>query len=504
MTADLTTEESPAEPSSLAGFERYRRLVDDPQAFVAALERPLPVCIWAHPRRIAPEDLAARLRPAGLDAKPLPWYPQALRLPAETQPGNRLEYVTGLFHVQEEVSLLPVTLLDPQPGERILDLCAAPGNKTAQIAFRVGDTGCVVANDRNLGRMSILRRALDRLGVTNCVTTVYDGGNFSNEAGAFDRVLADVPCSCEGTSRKSSQEWDPQRRSRPGSLSSVQWALLRKAVQLCKVGGRIVYSTCTYAPEENEQVVQRALEAFPGCLEVREARIEGFRSAPGLVAWQDKRFDPSLEGALRAFPHHNDTGGFFVAVLEKVAATGRDAPAPPPPPELREEDTSRHWFGHLEERYGVSPEHFANLRLFRANKRYLNAAATGLQPPARPESHTLGMPFLHTDMAQPKLTTAGAFYLAPAARRNVVDLDQPQTDAFLHRQKIDLTADQQAELEPGHVLVRYRDTGSRAALGSLAELLVGLGIGSYRPDEGTLRSLFPKGWALAEERSAFD
>jgi 16S rRNA C967 or C1407 C5-methylase (RsmB/RsmF family)/NOL1/NOP2/fmu family ribosome biogenesis protein len=496
-----TLESIPAsapEASSLGGFERYRRLIDDPEAFVDALERPLPVCIWAHPRRLAAEDLAARLRAAGLDPEPLPWYPQALRLPAETQPGNRLEYVTGLFHVQEEVSLLPVTLLDPQPGERILDLCAAPGNKTAQIALQVGDSGCVVANDRNLGRMSILRRALDRLGVTNCVTTVYDGSNFSNDAGTFDRVLADVPCSCEGTSRKSSQEWDPHRRTRPGSLASLQWALLRKAVQLCKVGGRIVYSTCTYAPEENEAVVQQALEAFPGCLEVRSAQIEGFRSAPGLTSWQGEDFDPRLERALRAFPHHNDTGGFFVAVLEKVAATGRDAPSPPPPPQLHQEAESRRWFQHLEERYGVPREHFAGLRLFRANKRYLGLAAAGLQPPARPESHTLGMPFLHIDMAQPKLTTAGAFFLAPAAHRNVVDLDESQTDAFLHRQSIDLPADQAAELEPGHVLVRHRDTGLKTSL------LVGLGVGSYRPDERSLHSLFPKGWALAGERSAFE
>ena len=297
-------------------FERYRPLIDDWTAFQAALERPLPVCVWANPLRATPEQLAAWFDSAGLSAEALPWRPGTFKLPASIEPGNRMPYITGLYHVQEEVSLLPVPLLDPQPGERVLDLCAAPGNKTAQIAVRMQNRGTVVANDLNFGRLSSLRNTLDRLGACNVTTTLYDAANYPAESGAFDRVLADVPCSCEGTSRKNPSVLDQQANSH--DITGAQTAILRKAVQRCRPGGRVVYSTCTYAPEENEAIVDAVLrDVGPDVLRLRPARIDGISGDPGLIEWQGQSFHPSLQHALRVWPHQNDTGGFFAAVLEK-------------------------------------------------------------------------------------------------------------------------------------------------------------------------------------------
>lgn len=303
----------------LTAFERYRPLVDDWAAFCDALARPLPVCVWANTLKATPERVAASLEEEGFPAEPLPWYPGAFRLPADADAGTRLPYVTGLYHIQEEVSLLPPLLLGPQPHERVLDLCAAPGNKTAQIAVALQNTGTVVANDRSMGRLQVVHATMSRLGIANASTTCYDAASFPGGA-PYDRILADVPCSCEGTSRKHPgvlQNAGPEQSCR---LGRTQEAILRRAAALCRPGGRIVYATCTYAPEENEAVVDAVLRAHGGALRLLPARAPGLAATPGLTEWEGQPFDASLAYALRVWPHQNDSGGFFAAVLEKQTA----------------------------------------------------------------------------------------------------------------------------------------------------------------------------------------
>ncbi len=298
-------------------FERYRPLVDDWEAFVAVQEWPLAPTVWTNTLRTTPEALRAFLLEEGVEACDVPWYPGALRLPPDAAPGKLLAKLLGLAHIQEEVSLLPILLLDPQPDERLLDLCAAPGNKTVQAAVRMGDRGTVVANDRSHKRLGLVVANLERLGVTIGAVTAYDAGNLPRDFGSFDRVLADVPCSCEGTARKNPEVL--RREGRERRPTHLQRAILKKAVQLCRPGGRIVYSTCTYAPEENEAIVDEAVASNGAGLRLLPARVDGFLGSPGLVEWEGRRFAEGMEQTLRVWPHHNDTGGFFVAVLEKLA-----------------------------------------------------------------------------------------------------------------------------------------------------------------------------------------
>jgi len=300
-------------------LERYRDLIDDWEAFLAAVHRLLAPCIWTNTLRITAEGLAEWLARDGVAAEPVRWYPGAFRLPLGLSPGRLLPHAAGLCHIQEEVSLLPVALLDPQPGDRLLDLCAAPGNKTIQAAVRMEDRGTVIANDFGRRRIGLIVQNLERLGITIGAVTVYDAGNLPREIGLFDRVLADVPCSCEGTARKS-REVLSRKAKDAGWCRRVQLAILRKAFQRCRPGGRIVYSTCTYAPEENEMVVDELLRtAPPGSVRLLPARVEGLRCAPGLGEWDGRRLSEGMERTLRIWPHHNDTGGFFVAVLERIA-----------------------------------------------------------------------------------------------------------------------------------------------------------------------------------------
>lgn len=489
-------------------FERYRPLIDDWPAFIEALSRPLPVCVWANPLRISARELAERLACGGLDPRPLSWWPGAFRVAAfghdgDAGPGARFEYIAGLYHVQEEVSLLPPRLLEPRPGERVLDLCAAPGGKTAQIAVALGNRGTVVANDRDFGRLTTLRSTLDRLGVANVTATRSDGANYPPEAGLFDRVLVDVPCTCEGTSRKSPEVLE---HIGPGSslrLQGVQKALLRKAAQLTRPGGRIVYSTCTYAPEENEEVVAAVMEELPGVLRLEPAQMPGLRTRPGLTRWEGRSFPPEMERALRIWPHDNDTGGFFVAVLEKSGTTGsepEEAPSIHRQPGLEAVPAGAgqsRWRTYLEERFGLTGEDLAGFHVFRRNRRRLGVVSADHRPPPRPEPLSVGMPFLYPEMRFPKLTTAGARLVAPRAQRHRLDTSPEQADAYLRRRTFGLDPEQQRGLDgPGFVLVCH---GGHA---------LGLGL-AYRVDDFrsddprrddprntmAVESLSPKRWA---------
>ena len=297
-------------------FARYQSIIDDWEGFQDSLTRPLPTCIWANPLKTSPEELEALLRQESISFQPLSWRPGAYRLLNTPRPGNRIAAVAGLYQIQEEVSMLPLELMDLHPGQRVLDTCAAPGNKTAQIAAALGNTGTLLANDRSFHRLKPLGRALDRLGIYNTSVMICDAANFPASIGTFDRILADVPCSCEGTSRKKLQAREATADDFR-SLCNMQTAILRRSLELLRPGGRLVYSTCTFAPEENEAIIDAVLRDFSLPLEVLPARIEGFPATPGLVEWRGRQFDPRLERTLRVYPHQHDTGGFFLAVLER-------------------------------------------------------------------------------------------------------------------------------------------------------------------------------------------
>ena len=218
---------------------------------------------------------------------------------------------------------MPVSLLPPPPGaERALDACAAPGGKSAQIALAMGGRGTLVANDRSAPRTRALRATIDRLGLTNVAMTQFDAARLPDHWAGFDYALVDAPCSCEGTSRKRPDRRPPEigdDRRRP--LVRAQRAILARAVDLARPGASIVYSTCTYAPEENEGVIDWLLgaEGRPGAVEL--APIEappGLPLAPGVTRWLGRDYHPSVAGAARLWPQTADTGGFFVAALRKI------------------------------------------------------------------------------------------------------------------------------------------------------------------------------------------
>jgi NOL1/NOP2/sun family putative RNA methylase len=299
-------------------LERYEPLVDDVDAFRAACEKPLPSVVRVNTLKTTIERARDALAENDLAHEQTDWHPGLFRLP-DGSPGSNWPYVHGWLHGQEEVSALPARVLDPQPGDRVWDACAAPGSKTTQLAALLDDTGSVVATDNNLGRLSALRSNTERLGVTNTVVTREDARNHSLkpfEGEAYDHALVDVPCSCEGTIRKNPTVLDDWSLDHVEGTAGVQKGILARALQVTRPGGTVVYSTCTFAPEENEAVLSHALENESCRLVEFDCPLD---AVSGVTSWQGQSFHESVTRAKRIYPHHNDTGGFFCAKLEVTA-----------------------------------------------------------------------------------------------------------------------------------------------------------------------------------------
>lgn len=464
-------------------FQRYRPIIDDWPAFIDALNRPLPICIWANTSRISANQLHKRLTRDGIVAEPVAWYPGAFRLPANVKVGNRIEYLAGLCHVQEEVALLPAVLLDPQPGERVLELCAAPGNKAAQMSLRMQQRGTIIANDFNHNRMRAFRHNIERLGLMNISATLQEAVSYPKQPQRFDRVLVDVPCSCEGTSRKSPEVLTHGNTT---NLERLQYGILRRGLQLCEPGGRVVYSTCTYAPEENEVVVQRALDSLSPKIHARilEVDLPGMQWSPGLENWNGTRFRRDMRNAIRIYPHQNDTGGFFVAVIERLNGSSFDTKSPTTDlraedPELNSAEAAAH-LNYLEDHFGIPRLAFEPFRFFRANTKSISIIDREHQTQVNP--YFAGLPFIHTNMNYPKLSTAAALTFGKHATRNVVHLSHFHAEEYLMGKTL---FDAVKNLNEGYVFVKEEE--------------ITLGMGVFFQHQGTteLRSSFPKAWQLA-------
>ncbi|MGM0397447.1 MAG: RsmB/NOP family class I SAM-dependent RNA methyltransferase [Halobacteriota archaeon] len=296
-------------------LERYEPIVEDYDAFREACLRPLPATVRVNTIKATPERAIEALEAAGVTATQRSWDPTMLAVDT-AKPGNTWPYVHGWIHGQEEVSAIPPRVLDPRPGEVVWAAAAAPGSKATQLAALMEDTGLVIANDDNLGRLSALRGNADRLGVTSMAVTNEDArfqtfDPFGIER--VDRALVDAPCTCEGTVRKSPDALDGAGPESSKNIANVQRDILARAVAKTKPGGTVVYSTCTFAPEENEAVVDAVLETGDATVVPFEVPLE---HSSGLTEWDGDSYADDLAATKRFYPHQNDTGGFYVAKLE--------------------------------------------------------------------------------------------------------------------------------------------------------------------------------------------
>lgn len=218
----------------------------------------------------------------------------------------------GLLYAQGLESLLPVIVLDPRPNQRVLDLCAAPGSKTSQIAMHMQNKGTLKANEPIRQRLYRLKAVLQLTGAQAQVSSA-DGRRMQEHGEAFDRILVDAPCSCEGRfiydEPKSFAYWSVRKIK---EMSHKQKGLLLNASRLLLPGGALVYATCTFAPEENEEVVDWFLRKTDGRFKLAPIPLEGIRTYPCMAQWQKRRYDAPMGDAVRILPDER-MEGFFIA-----------------------------------------------------------------------------------------------------------------------------------------------------------------------------------------------
>ncbi len=264
--------------------------------YLSSLERPRAVALRFNPLKGAIPSLP-------FVGKPVPWEPQGYYYDPEARPGLHPYHEAGVYYLQEASAMSAVALLDPQPGERICDLCAAPGGKTTQIAGRMMGDGFLLCNEITPKRAKILSRNIERMGVANALVTNEHPARLAEKyTGFFDRVLIDAPCSGEGMFRKEEAAVTDWSEETVQMCARRQAEILHSGAALVRPGGRLVYSTCTFAPEENELCIENFLQTHP---EFEPEAVD----AP----W----FTPAGTGAFRLWPHKLLGEGHFAAVLRK-------------------------------------------------------------------------------------------------------------------------------------------------------------------------------------------
>ena len=273
------------------------QLGEEYQAFLASLERPRAVALRFNP-------LKGERPVLPFVGDPVPWEPEGFYYDPEARPGLHPYHEAGVYYLQEASAMAPVALLDPQPGEWVCDLCAAPGGKTTQIAGRMKGEGFLLCNEINPKRAKILSRNIERMGVANALVTNEHPAVLADRfAGWFDRVLIDAPCSGEGMFRKEEAAVTDWSLETVAMCARRQAEILHSGAALVRPGGRLVYSTCTFAPEEDEQAVELFLQTHPE-----------FEPETVIGTW----FEAGPNGSFRMWPHKLRGEGHFAAVLRKV------------------------------------------------------------------------------------------------------------------------------------------------------------------------------------------
>jgi 16S rRNA (cytosine967-C5)-methyltransferase len=278
------------------GFENAEGLASK------ALEAP-GVTIRANNLRTTPDDLMWKLAEEGVVAQTLPAPENAMKLTASVAVDSLNAYVDGLFHVQDLSSQLCCLALDPKETDTVFDMCAAPGGKTFTLAEMIGGKGTVKAFDIYQSRVELIKSGAKRLGLDNVRTYFSDAQFFNSNYGQADKILCDVPCSGLGIIRRK-PEIRFKNKTEIDKLPELQYKILSNAVNYLKPGGRLVYSTCTLNPAENDSVCNKFL-----------AEHSDFAAVQFLP--QVKRYG-SNDRYLTLMPHIHGTDGFFIAVFERI------------------------------------------------------------------------------------------------------------------------------------------------------------------------------------------
>jgi NOL1/NOP2/sun family putative RNA methylase len=288
------------------------------EIFLENSMKPLKESIRVNTLKISCDSLKNILIEKGWKIENIPWVDYGFWINYSTEDiGQTLEHSLGYYYIQGAMSMLPVEILDPKPGELILDLCAAPGSKTTQISQKMQNKGIIVANDINIKRIKALSSNIQKCFAINVIISMRDGRFFFKFfKNIFDKVLVDAPCSSTGIIRKSwkvAKKWNIKTIER---LSKYQTQLLLSGFDCLKEGGILVYSTCSICPEENERCINNLLKLRNNAY-LEEIKIKNVKYEKGITKWKNEEYDKDISKCIRIYPHYNDSEGFFIAKIVK-------------------------------------------------------------------------------------------------------------------------------------------------------------------------------------------
>lgn len=287
-------------------------LKDDAVDFFASYDQPKKSGLRVNTLKISVDDF---LSMSPFPLQPIPWASTGFYYEEADAPGKHVLHRAGLYYIQEPSAMAVAPALAPEPGERVLDLCAAPGGKTTHLAAFMQGRGILVANEFTPNRAKVLAENVERLGLRNTLVLNESPANLAKVFPAwFDRILVDAPCSGEGMFRKDPdayKEWSPENVA---YCSVRQLDILREAAKMLRSGGKLVYSTCTFSPDENEALMNKFLTDHPEFRLLPLINSELF--SQGMPEWGNNRED--LRRAVRLWPHRLQGEGHFAALLEKT------------------------------------------------------------------------------------------------------------------------------------------------------------------------------------------
>jgi 16S rRNA (cytosine1407-C5)-methyltransferase len=313
----------PSKAEQLTAFQPLLS-ADEFAALQVEVEKALPPAIRINPLK-APPELAQTLSVRySWTLTSIPFCQEGYRVQVNdgTAVSAALEHRIGQYYIQEAASMLPVVLFDIGADDAglTLDLAASPGGKTTHIVARQNDRGLVMANDSSQGRIQALKVVLQHWGATNTAVTRFPGEKFGAWfPNTFDRALIDAPCSMQGLRTAESHDERPVTDKESRLLAQRQTALLTSALQAVKVGGQVVYSTCTLLPGEDEGVVEAVLDKFGHAVELVDVSSKLPHPAPGIQQLDGQPYQADMSRVVRLWPHRYQTAGFFACLLQKTA-----------------------------------------------------------------------------------------------------------------------------------------------------------------------------------------
>ncbi len=299
--------------------QMHKVFQEDFQAVLHAFGKPAISTIRVNTLKTTPEEIKAKLEHKGFLVRPTPWIDYAYHINAidsNLQIGATHEYLEGFYYLQSLGSMVPAHLLYPAPNDKVLDMCAAPGSKTTQMGQMMKQQGTIVAVDVKKTRLGSLNFNLRRCGIYNCITFPYDSRQLKSKLTTYhpNKILLDAPCSGSGIIRVDPSPKRMKDDSHLKRLAATQKELLRTGLDLLSPGGKLMYSTCSFHYQENEQVIAEVLSKRKDVEIIEPSQDIGL---PGLEQVDNLDFGYEMLKTRRLYPNLHDSDAFFMCLLEK-------------------------------------------------------------------------------------------------------------------------------------------------------------------------------------------